>query len=323
MQEDNKIIETKEVNITDLKAHPRNEKIYGQEDVSDLIGLISESGEIDRLIVNPDYVIISGHRRWLAAQELGYETLPCEIIKFESPEDEREALIRHNIARDKTNEQRTREGMELEAIISERSKERKVSKLKQRKSDMDKMTTSDDSLKENVSENTNDETGTTRDIVARAVKISSGKKYERCKKVIEKADKCKSEGKKADSELLIILLNKSPNAAHQLVTKADFDSLSDEQKNELINGEIAPRSLVPDETKAQKSTNETSPLDEVKTLKTNITTLGKSISNIKTEKQRESVKTQIEKQIENLQNMLSMLQAVEKEKESDEKSKET
>ena len=66
---------------SDLIPHPRNEEIYGRdEDVSDLIGLIKESGRIENpIIINPDNVIISGHRRWLAAKsdELQLEVGPC------------------------------------------------------------------------------------------------------------------------------------------------------------------------------------------------------------------------------------------------------
>ena len=63
-------------------------KTCGHEDVSDLVALISERGRIvNNLVINEEYTIISGHRRWLAAKELNYSTVPCEIVSFDSVED--------------------------------------------------------------------------------------------------------------------------------------------------------------------------------------------------------------------------------------------
>ena len=78
-----------EIETSTLKAHPRNAGIYGQEDVSDLMALIDERGHIvNSLVVNQNNVIISGHRRWMAAKELKYPTVPCEVIVFDSEDDE-------------------------------------------------------------------------------------------------------------------------------------------------------------------------------------------------------------------------------------------
>ena len=59
-----------------LKPHPRNSSIYGEnEDISKLIESICQSGWIKPLVITSDNVIISGHRRWEAALELGIESI--------------------------------------------------------------------------------------------------------------------------------------------------------------------------------------------------------------------------------------------------------
>ena len=103
-----------DVEVEKLQPHPKNPTVYGQdEDVSDLVDLIKMSGNkiVERLIVTKDLVIISGHRRWKAAMKLGMQTVPCEFVSYESPEDELLNLFMYNAKREKTNEQRAREGI--------------------------------------------------------------------------------------------------------------------------------------------------------------------------------------------------------------------
>jgi ParB family chromosome partitioning protein len=99
-----------------LKPHPINEKIYGQEAVDQgLKDSISEGGIIEELQVTPDHTVISGHRRRLAAIELGLETVPVRV-RYDLDTDEKIvwALIEANrLQRDKTFEQKLREIMEI------------------------------------------------------------------------------------------------------------------------------------------------------------------------------------------------------------------
>src|SRR5580693_10739678 len=97
------------VDINSLKPHPRNVEIYGDEDVTDLQQSITESGWIKPLTVNPEHVVISGHRRYHAAKALGYTKIPVVIGKFASEEAEMERLLRENENRGKTPEQQIRE----------------------------------------------------------------------------------------------------------------------------------------------------------------------------------------------------------------------
>ena len=73
------------IEIDKLKLHEQNKIIYGDEDVSDLVAQIEAFGRIiERLKINKDHIIISGHRRWKAAKELNHLTVPCEVVSFDS-----------------------------------------------------------------------------------------------------------------------------------------------------------------------------------------------------------------------------------------------
>ena len=110
------------------------------------------------------------------------------------------------------------------------------SSLFSKSSDMGEMPISDDLLIKG-------EKGVTRDLVARAVKISSGTIFERSEKVVEKADEYKREGNDDYSKLLIALLNKSPSTACELI-KGNVD-LSERDIELLKTGKVSVRSLLP------------------------------------------------------------------------------
>lgn len=90
-----------------LQPHPRNVIIYGEDDdISELVEMISRSGWIKPLIITPNGTIISGHRRWLAAKQLNREIIPIEVKEFESEVEEIEFLLLENASRIKNIEQR-------------------------------------------------------------------------------------------------------------------------------------------------------------------------------------------------------------------------
>ena len=229
-----------EVKTSELKPHPRNEKIYGhREDVSDLVALIKERGRIvNNLVINADKVIISGHRRWLAAQELKYETVPCEILPPMSPEEELEELIHYNASRVKTLEQRIREGITLEEVYKVKNKASSLANLKQNKTDTDNVTISEEYIDDAPK-------GSTREEVAKEAGIPSGKTYERGKSVIIAVDKLIESGNEEDADLLLAILNKSVSAAADLAKEDVLSSLSDDDKHDLKIGKKSVRSVVP------------------------------------------------------------------------------
>ena len=235
---------------------------------------------------------------------MGYPTVPCEVIEFGSEDDEIEALIHYNASREKTIEARVRESMTLEGIYSAKADKRRLGNLKQNQTDMDELTISEDSAKNE------DITGTTRDIVAKEAGLSSGKTYERGKKVILEADRLRKVGREDDAELLIYLLNnKSVSATADLANEAILGSLSEDQKQELKNGKVSIRSIIP-KSKDNGSGKKTK--TQYASAKNHIKIMASSVKELKnmgiagnTDRQTQKIREDIEAIIRNLQGLLS------------------
>lgn len=236
------------VEVDKLKPHPKNELIYGDEDVSDLITQIEAFGKIvEPIKIKDDYTIISGHRRWKAAKELNYTKVPCEVVRFDSSEEELAALVLYNSKRVKTNEQKAREGIALFETLSVEAIKRRLANLNHNIPEMD-----DSSISENDSENptsgspgedTKQEIGLTRDKVAKAVGINSGKTFDRMREVITRVDELRESGNTEDSELYIAVLNRTPTAARDLID-VPLESLTYEEREQIKSGKIAPRAFL-------------------------------------------------------------------------------
>ncbi len=123
---------SRQIEIRLLVPHPSNASIYGEdEDVSSLVESIQRAGWIKPLVVTPNYIIISGHRRRQAALVLGLETVPVEVREFSSSATELEALLLENQSRHKTIEQKVREANVWKDVESELAHKRKLATLKQ------------------------------------------------------------------------------------------------------------------------------------------------------------------------------------------------
>ena len=111
----------------ELKPHPLNIEIYGEENVdADLVKSIKLKGILEPLVIKEDNTILSGHRRWKAAKSLKLDKLPCRIITFSDPLEEMEALIEFNRQRKKTVSQMMREGDKIawiEKVLAKRRQE--------------------------------------------------------------------------------------------------------------------------------------------------------------------------------------------------------
>jgi ParB-like chromosome segregation protein Spo0J len=79
----------REMPLRQIRPHPVNEKVYspvdpGDPDVQSLAQSIREWGVKNPLVLASDHVILSGHRRYVAAQLAGLETVPCRVEPFDS-----------------------------------------------------------------------------------------------------------------------------------------------------------------------------------------------------------------------------------------------
>lgn len=72
--------------VSDLHDHPQNEFFFdpmeGQKRV-EFIESIKVSGVIEPLIITQDNIIVSGHQRKAACEELGIESVPCVVRQYE------------------------------------------------------------------------------------------------------------------------------------------------------------------------------------------------------------------------------------------------
>ncbi len=198
-----------------LVPHPRNTRIYGEdEDVSQLVESIRNSGWIKPLVIIPTRVIISGHRRRMAALALNLETVPVEVREFESATAELEALLLENDSRQKTIEQKVREADAWKEIESELARKRKLATLKLGDCPPD------------VENFPHRETvGKTRDALATRVGLGSGKTYEKASKVVARIDEEEAQGNQAVAKALRLVLNRqSVDAAHRLIKKPAHES---------------------------------------------------------------------------------------------------
>ncbi|MEH2086866.1 hypothetical protein [Nostoc sp.] len=153
-----------------LYVHPLNVSIYGDnEDLSALKAAISETGWIKPLVATPDgqgrYRIVSGNSCFKVGCELGRKEFSVELKIFNSEQEELKTLLAGNVGREKTIEQKVREGLLWERI------EREEAKSRQGRSGQGE--------------------GTTRDIIAKRVGLGSGVNYEHAVAAVKEMDESK------------------------------------------------------------------------------------------------------------------------------------
>jgi DNA (cytosine-5)-methyltransferase 1 len=188
-----------------LKPHPRNASLYGEdESVSDLVELIGNSNWLKPLVITPDFIIISGHRRWKAALKLGWLSIPVIVREFKDALAELEALLLENATREKTIEQKVREAALWKEI------EQESAKLRQ-------------GTRRDIQENFPgccEQFGQSRDRVASKVGLGSGKTYSKAAIVVYEIDKAVSSGHLGRAKALRSVLNhQSVDGAYKLTQK--------------------------------------------------------------------------------------------------------
>ncbi|BBD69554.1 hypothetical protein NIES4072_31130 [Nostoc commune NIES-4072] len=160
-------IDIKWIPIELLDPHPINSQIYGEsEDVTTLAESITKNGLQEIFTLKPEengrYTIIHGHRRRLACLKAGIKVVPSKLKNFSTTEDELAALLSGNEYREKTIEQKVREGLLWEKI------EQEEAKLRQGRAGQG--------------------VGATRDIIAKRVGLGSGVNYEHAVAALKEMD---------------------------------------------------------------------------------------------------------------------------------------
>lgn len=114
------------VAVSELTPHSKNEDIYFVDRTGELETKIEEHGFLPehRLLVTSDKRILSGHRRWKAAKNVGLDTLPVEVVDCDSETEELERILLANKYREKTPGEIRKEKNAWEDIEEERAKDR-------------------------------------------------------------------------------------------------------------------------------------------------------------------------------------------------------
>ncbi len=195
--------------INSLKAHPINERIYGDTYDHSLIKSIEEYGLRGTIEISKDSVVISGHRRWYVCQELGYETIPVTVLEETDPDKLIEYLITMNQAtRERTREQIAREFEVLLEVEERKAKERQTDAGKQYGKNHPK------EVQVNLPEPK--KKGQARDKAAAKVGWS-GSTAERAVNVVKYADSIEQKEPETAKDIKEVLNTKSVHAAQQTV----------------------------------------------------------------------------------------------------------
>ena len=100
--------------LEELQSHPDNNRIYSPTDLTDLENSLNSYGQLEPIAITQSKRIISGHRRYTAMFNLGWEECEVRVI---NPENEIITLIEHNRHRQKTTSDILNEARFLEKEI--------------------------------------------------------------------------------------------------------------------------------------------------------------------------------------------------------------
>lgn len=86
----------KEIKITDIKPYKKNQKKHPDTQINNIATSIDKYGFVQPLVISKDNEIIIGHGRYLAAEKLGIEQIPCVYAENLTAEQIRELRILDN-----------------------------------------------------------------------------------------------------------------------------------------------------------------------------------------------------------------------------------
>ncbi len=87
------------IDIKKIKPNPTNDEIYTSTDLSTLKQSLERNGQLEPIVINKQNLIISGHRRYFSAVQLGWKEIEVRVADYEN---ETIALIEHNQTRMKS-----------------------------------------------------------------------------------------------------------------------------------------------------------------------------------------------------------------------------
>lgn len=89
-------MQIEKIRLEDLKPYERNSKKHSAEQIEQIKNSIKAFGNVDPIGIWKDNVIITGHGRYLALKELGYEEAYCIRLEHLSDKERKAYAIAHN-----------------------------------------------------------------------------------------------------------------------------------------------------------------------------------------------------------------------------------
>lgn len=198
-----------DIELTKLSPHPKNAEIYDSPkgaEWEEFLRSIKENGILEPLLINPQNIIISGHRRWQAAIELTLVTVPCLVLNQMSELEELRTIVEANRYRKKLLHEIRHEAELLEEVETKLATERM---------------SIGGSSKQSVPEK-----GRSADKIAKALGIGSYVTYDRLKKIWMVAD---SEPAIAEALAKVDTGQKSLNSVWKMTQKFIYGSEKEDE----------------------------------------------------------------------------------------------
>ncbi len=189
------------IEIANVLPNPQNSEIY-DTDVDDVfLSSIKSFGVLEPLVITPERVLLSGHRRLLAARTAGLDTVPVVVRDVPEPQYH-ETILEYNKQRNKTTIEHIREFRAYLDI------ERRAAEVRMQKSA--------------VANLPQGATGKARDIAAKRAGLS-GRSAENGLRVLQEIDRRRSEASEREAvETVTRALQKSINAGLRAAIKAGW-----------------------------------------------------------------------------------------------------
>lgn len=189
----------------DLIPHPLNGEIYGDAANLELIDSIKSKGILHPLLIAHDNRIISGHRRWAAANLIGLDVVPVTVFESQDELDIQEAIIECNRQREKTGEQIGREYKNLKRILNERDSQQGSNQYREKQLDNNASVQKNTEAKSRPTQKAADAIGSSKSTANKA------------EQVVNVIDSLKEEGETEKADKLRTQLNHSVSGAYNKV----------------------------------------------------------------------------------------------------------
>ena len=89
-------MEIEMLKVADLIEYKNNAKLHPQEQIDQIIKSINEFGFNDSIAIDENNIIIEGHGRLYALQEMGVDKVPCIRLSHLSEEEKKAYILIHN-----------------------------------------------------------------------------------------------------------------------------------------------------------------------------------------------------------------------------------